>query len=595
MTPRLAIVILLTAGAALCQTPQRAAGTYSADIRFDISRVPFSRYGSYIAFSRLRGSAGGTAGLYLRTVHGTSGRREVFLVELLRDGKPIEFRETASPTLLRLDAEGGFAEICLSEARVVRIHGQGVGIRFSAPSGTYGFAFQRGESQWEVNSPEQDLKYTLTAKEGRLAVDAPWKEVNATHIAAAFLPESPTGGFEGVIEEFEGSWHPRTYPKSFAECQADLKGEYQRWLAKMPTVPDEFQPGANLAAYVNWSAVVEPEGYLTRPAMMMSKNWMTNVWSWDHCFNAMALVETDPDLAWDQYLIMFDNQNADGALPDSINDRVRVWAFSKPPIHGWVARWMLEHSTTVSPTQVEKLYELLSRWTNWYFKFRDDDGDGVPQYDHGNDSGWDNSTVFRVGPPVESPDLSAYLVMQMDFLSDVERELGKTEESNEWKRRADELLEKMLRLTWKGDHFVAVHSGDHRTMESESLLLYLPILLGNRLPADVRAKLVAGLKRQGAFLTDNGLATESPRSPHFQRDGYWLGPIWAPSTMVIAEGLDAVGEKALAQDLRRRFCRMAQKSGMAENFEAISGAPLRDPAYTWTSSVYLIFAHELLR
>jgi hypothetical protein len=39
MTPRLAIAILLTAGTALCQTPQKAAGTYSADVRFDISRV----------------------------------------------------------------------------------------------------------------------------------------------------------------------------------------------------------------------------------------------------------------------------------------------------------------------------------------------------------------------------------------------------------------------------------------------------------------------------------------------------------------------------------------------------------------------------
>jgi hypothetical protein len=38
---------------------------------------------------------------------------------------------------------------------------------------------------------------------------------------------------------------------------------------------------------------------------------------------------------------------------------------------------------------------------------------------------------------------------------------------------------------------------------------------------------------------------------------------------------------------------MAQESGMYENFNAITGEGLRDPAYTWTSSVYLIFAHQL--
>jgi hypothetical protein len=39
---------------------------------------------------------------------------------------------------------------------------------------------------------------------------------------------------------------------------------------------------------------------------------------------------------------------------------------------------------------------------------------------------------------------------------------------------------------------------------------------------------------------------------------------------------------------------MAQQSGMHENFDAITGDGLRDPAYTWTSSVFLIFAHQLL-
>ena len=35
---------------------------------------------------------------------------------------------------------------------------------------------------------------------------------------------------------------------------------------------------------------------------------------------------------------------------------------------------------------------------------------------------------------------------------------------------------------------------------------------------------------------------------------------------------------------------MAEKSGFAENFDALTGEGLRDRAYTWTSSVWLILA-----
>ena len=37
-----------------------------------------------------------------------------------------------------------------------------------------------------------------------------------------------------------------------------------------------------------------------------------------------------------------------------------------------------------------------------------------------------------------------------------------------------------------------------------------------------------------------------------------------------------------------------QQGGMYENFDATTGDGLRDPAYTWTSNVYLMFAHQLL-
>jgi putative isomerase len=63
--------------------------------------------------------------------------------------------------------------------------------------------------------------------------------------------------------------------------------------------------------------------------------------------------------------------------------------------------------------------------------------------------------------------------------------------------------------------------------------------------------------------------------------------------MIITAGLDEMGEHTLSDALKERFCIMAQKSGMGENFEAQTGDALRDPAYTWTSSVFLVFAHEL--
>lgn len=104
--------------------------------------------------------------------------------------------------------------------------------------------------------------------------------------------------------------------------------------------------------------------------------------------------------------------------------------------------------------------------------------------------------------------------------------------------------------------------------------------------------MVAALK-QRASMSHYGLASEPPNSTFYERDGYWRGPIWAPSTMLIATGLREVGENQFSEALEEQFCQMAQRSGMAENFDAQNGNALRDPAYTWTSSVYLLFAHSI--
>ena len=113
------------------------------------------------------------------------------------------------------------------------------------------------------------------------------------------------------------------------------------------------------------------------------------------------------------------------------------------------------------------------------------------------------------------------------------------------------------------------------------------------LPEDIRRKGIETLKSD-KFVTANGFATESPASSLYEDDGYWRGPIWAPSTFIIIDGLTECGEKEFAKVMVERFCDMMSKSGCAENFDAITGEGLRDLAYTWTASVMFVLAHEYL-
>lgn len=566
-------------------------------MNLDFRHVPFSRFGSYMAFSRLPASPDMDEGMYLRSVHGGIAHQILFRLEVLDGSTSVPFVEEASPARLRLVTPNGSVEICIPEPRVIRIRGNKVGLRLSRrPLPTregwvYDTVTEVGARRYSVNIRAALRQYMLTSLQGEMIVDAPWADLFSSKIQFDFKPGGD-GSFECALEEYSSSWQSRDYSRSFEACVKGVEDEFAQWESQQPDVPASLAEARRMAGYVNWSCVVAPEGRLQRPTMYMSKNWMDNVWSWDHCFNALALVYKNPALAWDQFMVMFDAQDEFGALPDYINDIEIVWNFLKPPIHGWALKRMLERTDSITEDHLAEAYDPLCRWTNWWLEYRDTDGDGLPEYNHGNDSGWDNATVFAHGVPIEAPDLAAFLVCQMDVLADVARRLDKTAEADQWHQRADDLLAGLLASFWRDDHFVTLHAHSHAEIQSDSLLPFLPLVLGRRLPDDVIRHLVAGLKQDNRFLTAHGLATESVRSPYYQADGYWRGPIWAPSTMLIVDGLNAIGEVEFAQELSRRFCAMVARGGMAENFDALSGAGLRDRAYSWTSSVFLILAHE---
>jgi glycogen debranching enzyme len=218
-------------------------------------------------------------------------------------------------------------------------------------------------------------------------------------------------------------------------------------------------------------------------------------------------------------------------------------------------------------------------------------GHGLPHYQHGNDSGWDNATTFDEHRVVETADLAAFLVLQLRQLADLATELDQPQAAAHWTRTAKQIRAAMLDQLWTGERFTARSAETGQPLAGTSLLDLMPIALGAHLPADVGAALA---RRIETHLTAHGLATEPVDSPHYTADGYWRGPIWAPSTVLVEDGMRRAGHTALADDISHRFRALCEKSGFAENFDAETGTGLRDRAYTWTASSYLILAaaHE---
>ncbi|HVQ93174.1 MAG TPA: hypothetical protein VMU51_19205, partial [Mycobacteriales bacterium] len=399
--------------------------------------------------------------------------------------------------------------------------------------------------------------------------------------------------WEVAIEEYDSARPPYRTALTLDQIAAATDAEFTRYADAVAPWRSVDTPAAELAAYVLWSATVRPAGFVTRPAVLMSKHWMDKVWSWDHCFNALALATGLPELAWDQFRLPFDHQDSSGALPDSVTHSEVLYNFVKPPIHGWALRQLRQSLPARDAGELLDTYRLLESWTDFWLTARRVPGHPLAHYQHGNDSGWDNATTFDPERAVESADLAAFLVLQLRELADLAAQLGLAEAVRSWNQAADRMRTALLEL-WTGQRFAARAAGTQRTWTSASLLDLMPIVLGGELPDRIRDTLV---RRIRAHLTPYGLATELPGSPHYEPDGYWRGPIWAPATVLIEDGLRRSGADALADEISSRFRALCERSGFAENFDALTGAGLRDRAYTWTASAYLTLAaaHEQRR
>ena len=515
-----------------------------------------------------------------------SGQHPVLLLETVGGVEGVACE--AQPHQLTWQApNGGVIRLTFEDTSTLRIVGRSLGLRFDAvgyrstlPVGPHAYLDPRAGS-WVLTTPKDGKRYLFQSLRGDLRPIGDGR-------TSWSIETPPEGDWELRIHQYDAVPELTSLFSSFDDAVAQCRDSFIAFLDGVAPWRSSELPAVPLAAYVVWASTVSPRGYLSREAILMSKHWMDRVWSWDHCFNAMAVASADPQLALDQFLLPYDHQ-IDGALPDSVCDHSLLYNFVKPPVHGWAFRRI--RSSLARPLRKDELalaYSVMADQARYWLEDRVIEPGEVPYYTHGNDA-QDNSTVFDRGAVVRAPDLVAYLAIHLDVLAEVGTELGR-EEASFWRDARASLVARGLAELSDDLGFFARSVEDGSPSKRTALQLVLPLLAAEHFPDSLRDAAVATVHKH---LTDWGVSTEQLDSEDYDPDGYWRGPIWAPVTLIMIDGLRAADEVELARDIARRFVDLCTRSGFAENFDARTGQARRDTAYTWTASVYLVLAREL--
>lgn len=578
---------------------------------YDLKLLPFSAQGSLMSVMTTRDVPYEQRNddLYLSLTKSNGGnlaRSSLARISLIQDGKEVPYQYTATFTTLRLDSAAGYVEFCM-EKNLLHFRGKGVTLRFSCKMEPHEGGCSREDGSFEVGFALMG-KFLFVPLAGQFHYDAVWnwRMIRPDDMTFDFVPQEPRG-LEGVVHGYLSNELRRENYTPFDECVARNQAALDQWANKYPKVAPEFEETARVAVYTIWSHVMEPDGLLRDRVVYMSRNHLVDAFGWQQSYQAMAAWR-DPETAWQFLHTMFDYQLPAGQIPDWINSMSAMYLCTKPPFQGFAATWLLEHADLSGLTRQQYLwlYEPLCKWTNWWLDYRDSDHDGVPQYNHGDESGWDDASIFAKGVPLESADLCAYLHLQTEVLYKLAERIGLHSQAKVWKEKSQFLYDRMMDF-WDGERFVPTLSTTHEKVYSDSIAVYQPIILGKRLPQEVIDKIASQL--EAGYVTEFGIASEKLGSPLFSFTNCFLrGNLVAPVQLMMAAGLYEAGKKELAQTIARRFCRKVVRDGFAlchypfDREDLVRESPEFNLAFgsdillatSWTAAIFLFLAGDIL-
>ena len=311
-------------------------------------------------------------------------------------------------------------------------------------------------------------RYLIAAKKGKIIFDDTWV-LNQFHSVTPVVNITlEDGEFELCVFDYAADADVPAITKTLDECASENSDEFKTFIDSLVDIPAEWSDVKEKAAYPIWLC--------HRTTDDGKEIIVENKYSSKYCDSMLVSIAS---MAF---------KDASKAI-----DLILSLPVDMPPIAGIAAARLIDDDMLCdSRGDIYRVYAALEEAARNCAKKRAIFEDELCFYAYRFESGMKHSPeFFKVGEPILSPDLNAYLVIVCEVIAKLARMEYDVGIANKWEAHSKRYKANLIAELWDGENFIGKNAYTSETSEPDKFLSLAPLVLGARLPEDITRKLAA--------------------------------------------------------------------------------------------------------
>ena len=407
-----------------------------------------------------------TASMFANVVDRSAG---FIRLEPTVNGEPAEYTVSADPSCAKIACAGGGSLTLALDGKALLIAGEGAGLILRVRLGS-------GENLRETERGKEIFmgatRYIIKPVAGSVKLEVTWQltALRSSDPVLTFTPENGKLAIE--IIDSNSAYEIPEYVRTPAEAAAKAEKAFAAFAAGLPQGTDP------LLAYDLWLGLQIRRGQRLALGNPIKDQ---KAYALDQTFAALPMKDAAQRL--ELLSALFALATPGGLIPAWAKES-SIIPEAAPPIYG-AALAGLDFGS-VDKAELKKFRDAFAKVTDWWFRERSA-GDAC-FYAYPHECGIAGKPAFPAPRPCVSPDLLSYLILCCSALADINKALG--EDCACWSGREEKLRKALLEL-WNGKTFLCRDALNGETAPAPKLLALMPLLLGDKLPGDIRKALEA--------------------------------------------------------------------------------------------------------